>query len=169
MNSSANDHRYTRREVKFQSFEDVLADLEVIRSQSHIDIGKLTKGQIFKHLAESVRGSLEGFPVSLMGLWIIRKIIGPLLKKRILHQKMMSGIKLPKKAVEYQPDREEFDEEESILEYQEMIKKYQKLGSVLNHPYIGKMGPEEWTLLHLRHAELHLSFVVPTADLESIS
>jgi len=169
MNSSVNGHRYTRREVKFQSFEDVLAALEVIRSQSHIAIGKLTKGQIFKHLADSVRGSLEGFPKGLTGPWIIRKIIGPLLKKRILHQKMRTGIKLPKKAVDYHPDREEFDEEEAILEYKEMIKKYQKLGSVLNHPYIGNMGSEEWTLLHLRHAELHLSFVIPTADLESIS
>ena len=29
------------------------------------------------------------------------------------------------------------------------------------HPVLGKLTHEEWTQMHLRHAELHLSFVKP--------
>ena len=29
------------------------------------------------------------------------------------------------------------------------------------HPVLGKMTHEQWTQLHLRHAELHLSFALP--------
>jgi hypothetical protein len=29
------------------------------------------------------------------------------------------------------------------------------------NPVFGAMTPEDWKRLHLRHAELHLSFVVP--------
>ena len=31
-------------------------------------------------------------------------------------------------------------------------------------PFFGKMASEEWMNLHMRHCELHLSFVVPTAS-----
>jgi len=29
------------------------------------------------------------------------------------------------------------------------------------HPAFGKMNHDEWTKLHLRHAEMHLSFAIP--------
>ncbi len=29
------------------------------------------------------------------------------------------------------------------------------------HPAFGKMNHDEWTKLHLRHSEMHLSFAVP--------
>jgi hypothetical protein len=37
------------------------------------------------------------------------------------------------------------------------------------HPVLGKLTHEEWTQLHLRHAELHLSFAVPVSDTPTLS
>jgi hypothetical protein len=31
----------------------------------------------------------------------------------------------------------------------------------LHYPVFGKLTPEEWHQFHLRHAELHMSFVLP--------
>ncbi|GIT29654.1 MAG: hypothetical protein Ct9H300mP1_17000 [Planctomycetaceae bacterium] len=35
------------------------------------------------------------------------------------------------------------------------------------HPYLGRMSDREWLALHLRHAELHMSFVVPQDEGEA--
>jgi hypothetical protein len=35
---------------------------------------------------------------------------------------------------------------------------------VAEHPLFGWFTPEQWEQYHLRHAELHLSFLLPLAD-----
>lgn len=32
------------------------------------------------------------------------------------------------------------------------------------HPVIGRLNAAEWDQFHLRHAEMHLGFIVPEAD-----
>lgn len=149
-----------RRIVRFDSFEDYLAELERVAGENYQPVGKLSKGQIFKHLADSFTSSIDGFPEGLQGPWIIRKIIGPMLKNRILRTAMKPGINLPKKASDYHPDRQDFSPDESLKELLEALKRYQSEGGKVEHPYIGKLTPQEWDLLHLRHGELHLGFLV---------
>ncbi len=162
MNSKSGQSSHSRRDISFQTLDEVLSDLETVSSDDYAVIGGLTKGQIFRHLADSFRSSIDGFPSDLKPPWIARKIIGPLMKNRIIHNKMKPGFQLPKSAKNYHPDREDFPAEESLQELKSQIKRFQNEPGSAKHPFFGKLTPEEWTLLHLRHAELHLSFLVQT-------
>jgi hypothetical protein len=83
-----------------------------------------------------------------------------MLKGRFLRNKMSPGFKLPKD-VEAGFFPAATSPKEALERLQEAVGRLQNERMTTRHPVLGKMTHEEWTRLHLRHAELHLSFAVP--------
>lgn len=151
--ASANE----RRTLRFDSFEQMLADAETLAASSAArTLGKWPLASLLEHLAMSINCSIDGFPTKAP--WFIR-LIGPLLKSGAL-KKLSPGIKLPKRA-----EAEAYPPVNSVAEALEHLKsaatrtKTERMTAT--HPAFGKMTHDEWFQLHLRHAELHLSFVLP--------
>jgi hypothetical protein len=102
--------------------------------------------------------SLDGF--GFKAPWRARVLIAPLMKNSFLTKTMKPGFKLPKSARALMP--------ESGLSISGAMENLRKaLARVTHeqanaeHPFLGKLASQEWTSLYLRHAELHMSFVVP--------
>lgn len=102
----------------------------------------------------SIDGGLE-FRVPLK-----TRILARLARNRLLKGGIPSGFKLPKQA-----EAILFREPQNIDgAYAALEKGIARLKTTMRraaHPVLGRLNAAQWDLFHLRHAELHLSFIVP--------
>lgn len=150
-----------RRMLAFSSQADVARDLDALEA-AHL-AGRLEKlgnheaGPIFDHLALAMRCSVDGFPVRAA---LFLRVIGPLVKKSVLSKPFQPGIKL-RESDQRAAWKSGVTFEQGIGALREQIRRAGEPGvrASAAHPFFGKMTPEDWRVYHLRHGELHLSFL----------
>ena len=78
----------------------------------------------------------------------------------MLKSPMSAGFRLPEKAYEElgPPPTEWAD---GVRQFREAVRRLKSESNRHPSPFLGVMTPEEWNRLFCRHAELHLSFLVP--------
>jgi hypothetical protein len=146
-----------RRELRFNSFDDMVADAErLVRSPNTRMLGNWPLSQLLGHVTLAINGSIDGIHVKAP--WFIR-MLGPLIKRRVL-KKMSPGFNLPKSA-EAQFFPESSSSELALQNLQAAVARLQNERMTACHPVLGRLTHDEWTLLHLRHCELHFSFALP--------
>ncbi len=92
-----------RRTVEYHSLDDVVADAGRLTSGPLKTLGNWSAGQIFRHLATAVNGSIDGFKSGFP--WFIR-VPAKLFKKKLLNGAMPPGLRVPPKfAQEVMPPR----------------------------------------------------------------
>jgi hypothetical protein len=72
---------------------------------------------------------------------------------------MPAGFKLPPTAQKQLQGPGDTDVHEALDSLQVAVRRLQQDPHRAPHPVFGQMTLDEWNQLHLRHAELHLSFV----------
>lgn len=147
-----------RRTVRYSTLDEFLADAEQILSAPHQTIGEWTAGQILEHLARTMNASIDGF--GMKAPWLLRVTIGAWMKNSSLIKPLKPGFKLPKKASKFIPAAD-VSETEALASCQRAVRRLDAEDPTAPHPMFGNMAREEWIQLHLRHAELHMSFIVP--------
>lgn len=147
-----------RRSLRFSTLEDIARDARALVESSKIQVlGNWPLERILAHLTVSINGSMDGNLPSAP--WIAR-LIGPFVKKKFIKNPMRSGFILPKGVEpEFYPDNGPV--REALIKLEESIRRTNSVPMSAKHPVFGPMNHEEWTQLHLRHAELHLSFALP--------
>lgn len=150
-----------RRSLQFTTLDEVRDDIQSLAAGSYVTVGKWSFVQILDHLGSSLNASIDGFPFK--GSAFVRWVVAPFIKNSILTKQMKPGFALPKKFSSYLPS-EDCTMDEALPKVLSAIKRFDDEVPSADHPFFGKMASEEWMCLHLRHAELHLSFVVPTAS-----
>lgn len=147
-----------RRELSYHKLSDVLEDAEQLAKGEYRTTGKWSFGQIMWHLGATYEASFRGFPFKVP--WWARTFIAPFVKKGFLTNPMKSGFQLSEKAASLIPS-DELTTEEGLEKLKAALKLFETESPTQPHPFFGKMTPDEWVQIHLRHAELHLSFVWP--------
>jgi hypothetical protein len=153
-----------RRQVRLRSLADLAAEVERTHASAVAGrvrpLGNWTTAQVFHHLATFVEGSLDGF--SFRYPWPLRwlsRLVGSLSWRWLLRMAFRPGFTNPPAAaaVEPAPDTR-LEDAVSYLRRQ--------LGRVLGGERMTQRSPtgevpshEQWLDCHLRHAELHLSFL----------
>ncbi len=153
-----------RRMVSYASLADFSKDLDKVelahRAGTLRKLGNREAGPIFGHLAVSMRGSFAGMP-ELKGavpLWL--RLLGPLVKKRALSGPLRPGVRMSGGA-----ERALWDDGLTVetglaglrAEVARLSRADARPGAA--HPIFGKLSAGEWKTFHLRHAELHMSFL----------
>jgi hypothetical protein len=147
-----------RRAVAYESLDDVLMDAERLVAAANLQmLGNWTLGQMLGHLAAGLHMSLDG--VDHRPHWFIR-LIGPLILKRRILGRFPAGIKLPRPMEEKIVPQVPLRSEEGLRLLQEATKRFRSDTKRLPHAVFGKLSGAEWHQLHLRHAELHMSFAI---------
>ena len=147
-----------RRDLKFGSLDEVVSDAEqLVTSPNARVLGNWPLSQLLSHLTTAINGSIEG--ISVKAPWYMR-LVARLMKGRILRNKLSPGLRLPKAAeAAFYPAA---GSPHAALEgLRAAVRRTHTEQMIAPHPVLGKLTHEEWTQMHLRHAELHLSFVVP--------
>jgi hypothetical protein len=147
-----------RRQLAFKSLDDIVADARRLVADPQTKmLGNWPLERLLAHLTIAINSSIDG--ISVKGPWLFR-LIGPLLKRRFLTKGMRAGFKLPREAEpafypEVASPRAALDGLETA------VARTRGERMTARHPILGKLTHDEWTQLHLRHAELHLSFAMP--------
>jgi len=148
-----------RRQLKFTSFDEVLADAEQLAcSPNTKTLGNWQIGQLLAHLAWTVNNSIDGIPFKAP--WYLR-LVGFFIKGRVIKHGLPTGIKLPKEA-EAASYRATSSPQEGLDALRKAVNRIKTERMTSRHPVLGKLTHEEWKQYHLRHCELHLSFAVPS-------
>lgn len=145
-----------RRQLHFDSYEELLADVHQMNSRPTRYLGNWSLGQVCEHLAKAVEYAVDGAP--FRASWLFRTV-GPFLKKRMISRPMKPGFRLPKSAAVYLP--ENTDAATGIARLEHAIERYRQARSLKPHAIFGNMTRQEYDQLNFRHAEMHLSFIVP--------
>jgi Protein of unknown function (DUF1569) len=144
-----------RRKLDYKSFDELLADADRLSSGNVKTLGNWSPGQIFQHLAIAFNGSIDGFPAGFP--WIIR-VMGRLFKKKLISGPMPAGLKVPKnfaKVVMPEPIATEV----GLANLHAAVSRLKQSQNRAEHPVFGDISREEWDSIHLKHANLHMSFL----------
>ena len=148
-----------RRELHFTSFDEMVADAEkLVSSPTAKTLGNWPLCQLLTHLAMAMDASIDG--ITFVGRWYMR-LVGFFIKGRIITNGVSPGINLPKD-VESAAYPAASSPQEALDILRKAASRMRTEKATASHPIFGKLTHEEWTQIHLRHAELHLSFAVPT-------
>ena len=148
-----------RRQVQFTTLDDMLADVDRLAQSKEVRaLGNWSSGQVLRHLTIVMNGSIDGQPPMMPA--IMRLMIRLLAKRRFLNKPMAAGFQLPARAAAVLlPPETSWDE--GVEEFRRAVQRLKTESARRPHPAIGPLSHEEWDRLHCRHAELHLSFLVP--------
>jgi hypothetical protein len=147
-----------RRVLRFASLEAIAADVEAMAGwQGEAkSLGNWSGGQNLAHVAVVMNYSIDGFPKRFPA--IVRFFLRLLIKRRILTRPMSPGFRAPKNAGIMPP---EASLEEGIVLMRAALGRLKAETKREPSPFLGPLTAQEWEQLHCRHAELHLSFIVP--------
>jgi hypothetical protein len=157
-----------RRKLRFESLADLETEVERLAAADVESLGNWTLGQILSHLARVMLIAVGETPIRppLMSR-LIGFIFRPLLKRWLLESGMPAGIPhrgIPvigrSKETTSQVAHAGITTEEGLAELRSAIDRYKSAQDFSRHPLFGKRR-EDWDRFNLRHAELHLSFIVP--------
>jgi hypothetical protein len=150
-----------RRMLQFASIDQVMAEVdrlvEAERAGRLRRLGNWTPGQTFGHLAAWGEYSYTGAPlrVPFFIKWILR-----LRKRKFLYSPMRAGVRIPgveagTLATEPMP----LDEARGRL--LRVLQRLKSEAPTAPNVIFGRLNHEEWVAINLRHAELHLGFLIP--------
>ncbi len=142
-----------RRQVQYDSYADLLADAEQLAKTKVKTLGNWSFGQILQHVAQSTDSSIDGSGFVLPTP--VRWIFSLFMKRKFLTKPIPAGFKAPKR---FQP--QETSMEESLALLRKAIVRQNTEEQRAMHPAFGMISKDEWTQFNLRHAEMHMSFVV---------
>jgi len=134
-----------------------LADAERLSQGPVQTLGNWSPGQIFAHLARALNDSIDGSNVKVA--WYFRLIVG-LMKKKILAGPMDPGFRLPADAAQTLVPGPT-STAEGLAALRAAINRLERDPHRAKSPVFGPMTKDEWNQLHLNHAALHMSFIVP--------
>ena len=145
-----------RRVLHFDNLSQVLDDVCKMHACAHRSAGHWTLAQVYKHLANTFHGSIDGL---LLGGHRLRRL---LFGRRILAWTLKHGIP---PGVTLDPRLNppaDCDFDTSFVELERSVAKYSAYrGRLKPHPVFGRLNRASWDRLHCFHCAHHLSFIVP--------
>jgi hypothetical protein len=148
-----------RRELRYNSYDDLLADVNELASGETEMVGNWSLAQVCKHLASSLNSCIDGIPFNAP---LLLRVMGKLfLKKKFLTQAVPAGFQIPGNAKKQFEPEESADLQEQLPALRKAIERVKNDKSRVSHPVFGQLSADEWDQFNLRHAEMHMSFIKP--------
>jgi hypothetical protein len=150
-----------RRVLRFESIDTVLADVDRLATAERAGrlrrLGNWSLGQTLGHLAAWAEYAYTGAPLKppFFIRWVLR-----LRKQKFLYGPMRAGVKIPGVAggtLATDP----VPLEEALVRYRRVAERLKAEAPTAPNVIFGRLTHAESIALNLRHAELHLGFLVP--------
>ena len=150
-----------RRTLRFESIDQVMAEVDRLAEAERAGrlrrLGNWTLGQTLAHLAAWAEYGYTGSPLKVPFFikWIVR-----LRKRKFLYGPMRAGVKIP--GVEggtLATDPVPLDE--GLEHLRRVLERLKAEAPTAPSPVFGPLTHEESIAMNLRHAELHLGFLIP--------
>jgi uncharacterized protein DUF1569 len=149
---------FNRRVVQYENLGEFLAEAEEFAATNVETLGNWSLAQIFDHLSKSLQVAVEGthafFPLPA------RLFLRPI-RDRFFSRPLKPGFRVPSNLEAVLRPRQGLSNELALYELREAIPRFESAPLMAPHPAFGRLTRGEWQQITLRHAELHMSFVVP--------
>lgn len=149
-----------RRTLAYQSLAEVLDDARRLAAAEHATVGRWTYAQILDHIASAMDMAFDGS--RFQAAWWLRVLVAPLVKNYVLTHPMKAGFRLPRRAASLLPDPAT-PLDSALRHLESSVARFDSEQPAHPHPFLGRLTREQYVQLHLRHAALHMSFVVPAS------
>jgi hypothetical protein len=156
-----NNNMHLRRVLRFETLSEAIAEGERIAAAERI--GRLTRkgnwraGQALGHLATWIDFGFDGYPMTAAPEAAAKA------RARMpvaLREGLFAGIHLPG-VPGGTAGTDVLPADEGMRRFRGACKRLERETPTHGHPYFGLLTRDEWFLLHLRHSELHLSYLHP--------
>jgi len=144
-----------RRGVTFAALDEVLNDVCRL-APSHVTVGHWTLGQICRHLADSLNGSIDGLDMRnhRWRRWFLRRAM----LRHTLALGIPRGVTVDPKLT----PPPNVNLRQAIEDLERAVRRYTSFsGRLAGHPLFGRMLRPMWDRFHCLHCAHHLSFVWP--------
>ena len=155
--------RPVRRELRFDSLDDVVRDAEHLLAVGYDRAGNWDLAQCCTHLAEWMRFPIDGFPKPPLPiralLWVARHTVG-----KAKFREYVGGGRMPtgKPTMPQTVAAPGGDAAAAVVKLRQAVERFKAhAGDVHPSPLFGAMNKDEATRLQLVHCAHHLSFLVP--------
>lgn len=153
-----------RRQLRFCSFDELLADAQRLCANPDTrTLGNWPVSQLLAHVATAINASIDGIEGVEVKPPFVLRLLGPLLKRRVLKRGLPSGFKLAEE-LEGRAYPVVGSPQEAYEMLRAAIERTKRERMTARNPVFGQLTHEEWIRFHLQHAAMHLSFAVPAAD-----
>ncbi|MDH5756953.1 MAG: DUF1569 domain-containing protein [Nitrospinota bacterium] len=144
-----------KRQLSFDSYGEVLQEIESLEKTGYEIKGKWSLGQACSHLDYYYRGSLDGF--DHMFPWIVRLLLG----KPALWWYMRVGDKEGNPTAPDSVPPQNVDEDKAIRSIKDSLRRLASAERLHPSGLFGALSVAQWKNLHLKHAAHHLGFLIP--------
>ncbi|MFI4862334.1 MAG: DUF1569 domain-containing protein [Phycisphaerales bacterium JB063] len=152
-----------QRDLNFDSLDDILTEVQALSAGRCSAEGNWTPAENVDHVAKSIGFTVHGFPEGKAP--VLQKLlfttVFKLMSRKLLSMKLKPGLKFPGGLQYFAP--------EPGVAWDEAVRRLeQNIADAKTHkmthpsPVAGRLTHEQWTLLHCRHAELHLGLIHPS-------
>ena len=146
-----------RRPLRFESLQGIVDDVLAIDGDRVRTTGNWTAPQIVQHVAKLINFSIDGFPArASIGL----RFLGRRIRRRALTKPWKPGLNFPRRFSFLEPD-DKITWDDAVTFLRESVGRLQYEKMEAASPVLGPLSPDEWELVHCRHAEMHFSFMHP--------
>jgi hypothetical protein len=155
----------SRRTLRFSTIDEALAEVDRCiaseRAGTLRHTGTWTTGQIFGHLAGWITYAYDGVPKQFRPPNLLILLLARMFRGMVLDKPMPAGMKLAGTPVGTF-STEAVSAEEGCTRLRRELIRLRHEDPKRPNPILGAMSHTDWIKLHLRHCELHLSFLHPT-------
>lgn len=154
-----------RRRLRFTSLDAVLADAERLAAGGTRQLGNWTLGQNLMHLATVFEKSIDG--TNFRPGWLFRRVgrlVVPYWKHWVLRRGLPAGIRPPVWMFKEVAPSDLVTTEEGLRALRRAVGRLKTESERDWEQSFGVFTRDEWDRFHMRHAELHLSYCVPVAE-----
>jgi hypothetical protein len=152
-----------RRTLSFATAREALADARALAAAENAGTlrrtGNWTLGEAFTHVAAFMNYPYDGYPKELKPLAIIR-FLGKLMKNRFLSKPLPPGFRI-RGIAQGTVGAERVSTSEGLARLEKAWARLEAGPPAVPNPVFGPLTHQEWINLHLRHSELHQSFMHP--------
>ncbi len=158
----ANNNAHLRRALRLESMDDAVREAERVsvaeRAGTLACKGNWSAGQAMGHLAAWMHFGFDGYPVLRPPEELVARAMAR--KDVAFRDGLRAGVYIP--GVEGgTAGIEALSVEEGLGRYRAGWARLAAGTPTHPHPFFGALTRDEWFLLHLRHTELHLSYLHP--------
>lgn len=154
-----------RRRLRFNTIDECIAEIDrIVAADSRGTLRRLgnwSPGQVFGHVAAWIEYGWDGYPPIKKPPFLVRWLV-PIMARRFARRGLPAGFRIPG----VRGGTHGIEELETSVGAERLKKALVRLKSreeAIHHSVaMGPLTMDERIQLNLRHAELHLSFLVPS-------
>lgn len=150
-----------RRTLRFNSPAEAIADARALVAAENAGTlrrtGNWTLGEAFTHLAAFINFPYDGYPKNLQAPLLV-KLILKIMKNRYMTKGLPAGRRIPGIPTGT-VGAEKVSSSDGLARLEKAWARLQAAPPTVPNPVFGPLPHQEWIDLHLRHSELHQSFM----------